>query len=86
VEEEFLRRLAAFAHASGLAMGEVLKRAFDEYEARHNESPRPGQGDGNGPSLLDRWIRLGYVGCLQDLSVPADLSSGLRHREGFGRD
>jgi hypothetical protein len=84
LDSELERRIEAFAQAAQTSPEEVLRRAFEEYEARHN-----GDG-GHNPegveSCFDRWDRLGLVGCIDDPNLPTDLSTNSRHMEGFGGD
>lgn len=37
-------------------------------------------------TVLKHWRRAGLVGCIDDPSLPVDLTMNLGHMDGFGRD
>jgi hypothetical protein len=85
LDVEFVRRVESFACSRGVAPAEVLREAFEEYEANHNGGAPP-KADGEGESVFDRWTRLGLIGCIDDPSLPTDLSTNPKYMEGFGSE
>jgi hypothetical protein len=82
VDADTQRRIESFARAAGRSTAEVVREAFDEYEATHNGS-HPVAGE----SAFDVLNRAGLIGCLKGTpDSPSDLSSNPEHMEGFGSD
>jgi hypothetical protein len=75
-------RIEVYARAVGCTPGEVVRRAFEAYEAAH-DGP---QGESE-PTALDVFRRAGLIGCLGGAAEgPTDLATNPAHLEGFGRD
>jgi hypothetical protein len=82
VDADTQRRIESYARASGRSTAEVVREAFDEYEAAHNGSHPEAE-----ESAFDVLNRAGLIGCLKGApDSPTDLSTNPEHMEGFGRD
>jgi hypothetical protein len=76
------RRIVAYARAVGSTPADVVRKAFEEYEATHKGTRAPGQ-----ETAFDALSRAGLIGCLNDApETPADLATNPEHMEGFGRE
>lgn len=77
VDAETFRRIDDFARATSTTVGEVVRRAFEEF-AGTRAVP-------SGPSVHEILIRAGLIGCLRGDEVTAtDLATNPAHMEGFG--
>ena len=81
LDADLERRIEAYAQATKSTAGEVVRKAFDEYEATHNGSH---EDAAESESAYEAFMRSGLVGCLK--GGPADLSTNPKYREGFGGD
>ena len=81
LDADLERRIEAFARAIKSTPGEVVRRAFEEYEAGHNGSREVPVED---ESAHAAFVRAGVIGCVK--GGPSDLSTNSKYMEGFGRD
>jgi hypothetical protein len=87
IDQDIQRRIEAFARERGSTPADVVREAFEAYEARQNGEPDEGAKAGTGATVYDRWSRLGFIGCVQgDADSPTDLSTNAKYMEGFGVD
>lgn len=86
IDGELQRRIEAFAQRAGTTPTDVVRLAFDQYVCLRNPVADTDVPDTKGESVLDRWRRAGLVGCIDDPSLPDDLTSNPIHMDGFGRD
>lgn len=80
LDADLERRIEAFARAANCTPGDVLRKAFEEYEASHNGA-RQGAPD---ESAYEAFQRAGVIGCIK--GGPSDLSTHPKYLEGLGRD
>jgi hypothetical protein len=70
IDAEIRRRIEAFARTAGVTPSEVVRRAFEEYEATHHGSHLEGEGEETVFDVLSRaGLRGGprpLRGCAQD--------------------
>ena len=78
LDADLERRIESFAHATKSTPGDVIRRAFEEYEANHNGSIE----DAADESAFEAFKRAGIIGCVK--GGPADLSTNPKYSEGFG--
>lgn len=83
LDAELRERVASFAHARGVAPAQLLRQAFDEFEANHNGGHGAETAE---ESVFDSLNRAGLIGCIDDPNLPTDLSTNPKYLEGFGRD
>lgn len=85
VDASVQRRIEEYAHAHGLAPAEVVRQAFEEYEAAHGGPGRPaGSIEGSAYEAFDR---AGLIGRVRGTpGTTTDLATNPKHMEGFGRD
>lgn len=82
IDLDLQRRIEAYARAVGIAPADVVRQAFEEYEATHNGA-RP-EGEATAFEILSR---AGLIGCLKGApDIPTDLATNPEHMEGFGRE
>lgn len=83
VEPDLCRRIEAFASAAQLSPSEVVRRAFEQFEATHDRPPSEPPEE----TAFDLLDRAGLIGCLKaDPAGPTDLATNPDHMDGFGRD
>ncbi|MEM6553663.1 MAG: hypothetical protein AAF750_16215 [Planctomycetota bacterium] len=90
LQSEEIDRLRQLAKARGQTEQEAARamilKSLDEAsdgDAATREDSDQGSEAGQG-SILDRLKALGVVGCVDDDTLPTDLSSNPKHMEGFG--
>ena len=77
------RRIEAHARTMGCTPGEVVRKAFDAYEAAH-DGPHVEE---EGLTALEAFRRAGLIGCLEGTGDgPTDLATNPVHLDGFGRE
>ncbi len=82
IDPDIHRRIESYAHAVGDTPTEVIRKAFEEYQARHITHGE----DQTEETAFDVLSRAGLIGCIKGASgTPTDLSTNPRHMEGFGR-
>ena len=86
LDAELEHRIESYARATKSTPGDVVRKAFEEYEATHNGGQNQEGREVNGETLYDRWSQLGFIGCIDDPNLPSDLSTNPKYMEGFGRD
>jgi hypothetical protein len=75
-------RIEVYARAAGISAAEVVRRAFDQFEAGQN-----GQRTVSDRSGYDVLLEAGLIGALAGSEgTPTDLSTNPEHMEGFGRE
>ncbi len=78
------RRIEEYARTAGETPAEVVRKAFDEYEATQNGAHPPGEAE---ETAFDVLSRAGLIGCLKSpQSSPTDLATNPEHMEDFGRE
>jgi hypothetical protein len=84
LDAELQRRIEAFARAVGVTPVEVIRKAFEEYEAAH-DGPHPRRDSGE--TAFDVVSRAGLIGCIlaRSAEIPVDLATNPEHMHGFGR-
>jgi hypothetical protein len=81
VDADIRRRIEAYARAAGVTPSEVVRSAFEEYEAARNGT-RP-----EGETVFDLLSRAGLIGCVRTApGTPTDLGTDPKHMEGFGHE
>ena len=81
LDADLERRIEAFARATNSTPAEVVRRAFEEYEAGHDGSREiPAEDE----SAYAAFVRAGVIGCVK--GGPSDLSTNAEYMEGFGGD
>ena len=80
LDADLERRIEAFARATESTPSDVVRKAFEEYEANHNGA-RAGAAD---ESAYEAFKRAGIIGCVK--GGPSDLSTNPKYLEGLGRD
>ncbi|MBI1827311.1 MAG: hypothetical protein HY287_03920 [Planctomycetes bacterium] len=87
LDADLEQRIESYAQASKSTPNDVVRKAFEEYEAAHNGGHDPDLRQGCQETLYDRWNRLRFIGCVKgDEQSPTDLSTNLALMEGFGVD
>jgi hypothetical protein len=83
LDHDFEQRIREYATASGDSPREVLRRAFEQYA---RSRPIAGTPPIRARTIFDELNEAGLIGCVDDPSLPRDLSTNKKHMEGFGRD
>lgn len=84
IDADVQRRIEVYARAVGVTPSEVVRQAFEAYEASHNGTPPTETGE---ETVFDVLSRAGLIGCLKAASgTPTDLSTNPEFMEGFGRE
>jgi hypothetical protein len=84
LDPDMLRRIESYAHSVGSTPAEVVRKAFEEYLAVHEETRSQVVRD---ETAFDILYRAGLIGCIPgDSESPTDLSTSPDHMEGFGRE
>ncbi|MBV8313693.1 MAG: hypothetical protein JOZ53_01920 [Planctomycetaceae bacterium] len=84
IDPEIQRRIESYAHAVGATPAEVIRKAFEEYQAAHQVMHA---GEAAEETAFDILSRGGLIGCIKGApGTPTDLSTNPRHMKGFGRE
>lgn len=78
LDTDLAHRIEALARATRSTPGDVMRKAFEEYEANHNGS----LDDATEESAFEALKRVGIIGCVK--GGPTDLSSNPKYLEGLG--
>ncbi len=82
IDPDTQQRIEAYARAVGCTPAEVVRKAFEQYEAAQNGTRPEG-----GLTAFDVLSRAGLIGCLCGADdTPTDLATNPQHMEGFGRE
>lgn len=82
IDADTRRRIEAYARAMGSTPADVVRRAFEQFEATHEGPQTEGE-----VSAFDLLSRAGLIGCLPSApDAPSDLATNPEHMEGFGRE
>jgi len=85
LDAELQRRIETFAQGEGCTPAQVVREAFEQFEAqRHNGGHRKALDQADAETVYDVWTRAGLIGCIDDPDLPTDLSTNPKHMEGFG--
>jgi len=74
IPEKLQEELDSLAEATGRSESEIVRDALEDYCMRHAA----------GPTCYDVAQKAGMIGTARNL--PHDLSTGTRHKDGFGRE
>jgi hypothetical protein len=84
LDPDMLRRIESYARSVGSTPAEVVREAFEEYVAVHDEARSSVARD---ETAFDILHRAGLIGCVKgDPDSPTDLGTNPAHMEGFGRE
>jgi hypothetical protein len=84
IDPDVWRRIESYARTVGATPAEVIRKAFEEYQAAHDRARTEEAAEATAFDVMDR---AGLVGCIKGASrSPADLSTNPIHMEGFGRE
>ena len=87
LDDDLERQIEGLARSKGVTPAELVREAVAYLASvRDGDKQQPSPGSNGDETLFDRWDRLGFIGCIDDPSLPSDLSTNRRHFEGFGRD
>jgi len=87
LDAELEHRIETYARATKSTPSDVVRKAFEEYEATHNGVENQEVQQVGGETLFDRWSRLGFIGCVKGgPDSPTDLSTNPKYMEGLGVD
>jgi predicted transcriptional regulator len=81
VDSDLQHRIEEFARAFGVTPADVIREAFENFEASRHQATGPST---TGETLYDAFQEAGLIGCLAD--APPDLSTNQAYFEGFGRE
>ena len=82
IDSQTQRRIEECARGEGVTPSELIRKAFEEYEAGHDRSRPTSEG---GESALEFFQRAGLIGCVKvSPGTPRDLSTNPDHMQGFG--
>jgi len=74
------RRIEDHARAAHITPAELVRKAFEQYEATHNRTRSEGE-----MTAFDVLSRTGLIGCLRSApDSPTDLATNPNHMHGFG--
>ena len=80
IDPDTQRRIEAYARAAHITPGELVRKAFEQYEATHNRTRSEGE-----VTVFDVLSRTGLIGCLRSApDTPTDHATNPDHMHGFG--
>ena len=80
IDPDTQRRIEAYARAARITPGELVRKAFEQYEATHNRTRSEGE-----VTVFDVLSRTGLIGCLRSApDTPTDHATNPDHMHGFG--
>jgi predicted DNA-binding protein len=83
IDSDIQQRIETYARAVGATPQEIIRQAFEEYQATHNAAHTEEISE---EVVSDILSRAGLIGCVKSKSrTPTDLSTNPKHMQGFGR-